>query len=128
MGFGGCFANKDLIHGEFFEFTANLLIESPEKLAGCIRFLKSMDWDECKKLSQVHTKINAKVDCIWGEADPFFPVSKAREMFQQFPKPGEFVTTKRAKLLPYAEYPNESAAFIQWFMEPNGGAHHASIV
>jgi pimeloyl-ACP methyl ester carboxylesterase len=127
MGFGGCFANKDLIHGEFFELTAKPLIESPEKLAGCIRFLESMDWDECKKLSQVHTKITAKVDCIWGEADPFFPVSKARAMFQQFANPGEFVTIKHAKLLPYAEHPNESAAFIQRFMQPTEGSHHARV-
>jgi len=101
------FANKDLIHGEFFSLTAKPLIENPEKLAGCLRFLKSMDWNECERLSQVHAQINAKVHCIWGEADPFFPVSEAREMFQQFANPGEFVTIKNAKLLPYAEYPKE---------------------
>jgi pimeloyl-ACP methyl ester carboxylesterase len=118
MDFGGCFANKDLIHGEFFSLTAKPLIENPEKLAGCLRFLKSMDWNECERLSQVHTQINAKVHCIWGEADPFFPVSEAREMFQKFANPGEFVTIKNAKLLPYAEYPKESAAFIHRFMQP----------
>lgn len=118
MGFGGCFANKDLIHGEFFSLTAKPLIENPEKLAGCLRFLKSMDWNECERLSQVHAQINAKVHCIWGEADPFFPVSEAREMFQQFANPGEFVTIKNAKLLPYAEYPKESAALIHRFMQP----------
>jgi pimeloyl-ACP methyl ester carboxylesterase len=127
MGFGGCFSQKDLIHGEFFALTAKPLIDSPEKLAGCIRFLKSMDWDECKKLSQVHTQINAKVDCIWGEADPFFPVSKARAMFHQFANQGEFVTIKHAKLLPYAEHPNESAAFIQRFMRPSGRANDACV-
>ena len=116
MGFGGCFANKDLIHGEFFALTAQTLIDDPEKLAGCLRFLKSMDWAECDKLSQVHGHIPAKVDCIWGEADPFFPVASARAMFQQFANPGEFVTLPNAKLLPYAEHPAESAALMQRFM------------
>lgn len=127
MGFGGCFANKDLIHGEFFELTAKPLTESPEKLAGCIRFLKSMDWEECKRLAQVHTHITAKVDCIWGEADPFFPVSDARSMFQQFPNRGEFVTIQHAKLLPYAEHPEACAAHVQRFMQPADGAHHARV-
>lgn len=118
MGFGGCFYDKDLIHGEFFELTARPLMESPEKLAGCIRFLKSMDWNECRKLSEVHRRITARVDCIWGEADPFFPVAKARAMFEQFAHRGEFVTFEKAKLLPYAEYPRESAEHIKRFIQP----------
>jgi pimeloyl-ACP methyl ester carboxylesterase len=127
VGFGGCFADKDLIHGEFFELTAKPLIANPEKLAGCIRFLKSMDWDECNKLSIVHAQINAKVDCIWGEADPFFPVADALSMFEQFTNKGEFVTIKHAKLLPYAEHPNESATFIRRFMQPSAMDKHACI-
>lgn len=127
MGFGGCFSNKELIHGEFFAITAKTLIESPEKLAGCIRFLKSMDWEECKNLSQVHKQINAKVDCIWGEADPFFPVSKAKDMFKQFTNQGEFITIKHAKLLPYAEHPSECVALIKRFMQSSGHANHACV-
>jgi haloalkane dehalogenase len=118
MGFGGCFHDKDLIHGEFFDLTAKPLIESTEKLDGCIRFLRAMDWEECKRLSAVHTQINAKVDCIWGEGDPFFPVEHARAMFKQFANQGEFATIKDAKLLPYAEHPTESAALIHRFMQP----------
>lgn len=100
MGFGGCFYDKDLIHGEFFELTARPLMESPEKL------------------SEVHRRITARVDCIWGEADPFFPVAKARTMFEQFAHRGEFVTFEKAKLLPYAEYPRESAEHIKRFIQP----------
>jgi pimeloyl-ACP methyl ester carboxylesterase len=116
MGFGGCFHDKDLIHGEFFSLTAKPLIENPEKLAGCIRFLKSMDWSECEKLGAVHQRITAKVDCIWGEDDPFFPVAEAQTMFEQFPNRGEFVSIKQAKLLPYAEHPEVSASYIERFV------------
>lgn len=127
MGFGGCFVDKDLIHGEFFELSAQPLLDSPEKLAGCIRFLRSMNWDECKKLSEVHTRISAKVDCIWGEADRFFPLAEARTMFEQFPNKGEFATLQKAKLLPYAEHPGASAALIQRFMQSSGSAKLASV-
>lgn len=127
LGFGGCFVDKDLIHGEFFTLAAQPLIDSPEKLAGCIRFLKSMNWDECKKLSDVHTRISAKVDCIWGEADPFFPVAEARAMFEQFPNKGEFATIQQAKLLPYAEHPEQSAALIQRFMQSCGPTNVACV-
>ncbi len=116
MGFGGCFANKKLIHGEFFQLTAQPLLDNPDKLAGCIRFLKSMDWDACSQLAKVHPHISARVDAIWGEEDSFFPVAPARVMFQQFANPGEFVSIPQAKLLPYAEHPEVCAGHMRRFL------------
>ena len=127
MGFGGCFHNKDLIHGEFFSLTAKPLLDNPERLDGCIRFLKSMDWNECNKLREVHQQIGARVDCIWGEADPFFPIAKAREMFAQFPNRGEFVSIEHAKLLPYAEHPDASAGHIMRFVQATDGRAPARL-
>lgn len=127
MGFGGCFYNRDLIHGEFFSLTVQPMLQSPEKLAGCIRFLKSMDWDECDKLQEVHKKISARVDCIWGEEDPFFPVAEAKLMFAQFPNRGEFVTVTKAKLLPYAEYPEEAAMHIMRFTKATMAQSHSGL-
>lgn len=87
---------------------------------GPMACLASGEGDECKKLSAVHARIRAKVDFIWGEADPFFPLAEARTMFEQFPNKGEFAPLQKAKLLPYAEHPEKCAAWIRHFMQPVG--------
>jgi hypothetical protein len=48
-------------------------------------------------------------------------------MFEQFPNKGEFATIQHAKLLPYAEHPEQSAALIQRFMQSCGPANVASV-
>lgn len=105
MGFGGCFMDKRLIFGDFFTRTATPLLTDREKLMGALRFLDVMDWEACGDLKNIHARIKAQVHFIWGDQDPFFPLSLAREAFKQFPHPGEFVVVKDTKLLPYYEQP-----------------------
>lgn len=113
MVFGGCFHDRRRIDDEFLALTAQPLLDDPERLAGCLRFLGAMDWDECRGLTQVHARIPARVDLIWGEQDPFFPIDAARRILGDFPNPGEFVGIAGARLLPYAEHPALVAACIR---------------
>ncbi|AKJ29036.1 alpha/beta fold hydrolase [Caldimonas brevitalea] len=105
MGFGGCFMDKRLIFGDFYDRTAAPLLKHREQLGGALRFLDVMDWEACRDLKNVHPRLKAKVHFIWGDKDPFFPLTLAKEVFKQFTYPGEFVVIHNTKLLPYYEQP-----------------------
>ncbi len=56
----------------------------------------------------MHRRIDAPVQLVWGERDPFFPVSGAREMFDTFPD-AELHVVEGAGLFAHEERPAEVA-------------------
>ena len=44
-GFGGCFADLDLIDGEFFDLFLRPLLADPKRVSGQTRYLMGIDWE-----------------------------------------------------------------------------------
>lgn len=81
---GDAFADASLLDGEFDEFFLRPLHEDAGKLNAAIRLIRSFDMGLVHGLSEAHRQIEAPVQLVWGEADPFFPVAAAREMVGEF--------------------------------------------
>lgn len=106
MGFGGLFANPELMDGEFHRHIVRPLLDSPRRLEGVLRYLRGLTWPHVDALAERHRDIAAPVLLVWGEDDRFFPVVVARPMAAQFPD-CRFVTVPRSKLLLHEERPVE---------------------
>ena len=107
MGFGGSFANRDLLDGEFHQYTVQPLLESPRRMEGMLRYLGGITWPVVDALAEDHRKIRAPVLLVWGEDDPTFPVKHARPMVDQFADCRRLVIVPKTKLLAYEEKPSE---------------------
>lgn len=82
---GDAFADPALLDGEFDEFFLRPLHESPERRQAAAAVLRSFDMRLVHDLTDVHRRIAAPVQLVWGDQDPFFPVERAREMVSSFP-------------------------------------------
>jgi pimeloyl-ACP methyl ester carboxylesterase len=108
VGFGGCFGDLQLLDGEFFETSVAPLIRDAE---GPRSILAHVDLTWTDHLNDVHSRIEAPIHLFWGEQDPFFPLSGAREMAKSFKQGGELRVIPGAKLYVHEEAPTELAAF-----------------
>jgi pimeloyl-ACP methyl ester carboxylesterase len=111
MGFGGCFSNLNLIDGEFREHFATRYVRSAAATAGMARYLTGLEWHSVDCLEKRHGELRMPVQMIWGEDDPTFPVTLARDMVSQFPD-CRFTTIPAAKLLVYEEKPDRVAEAV----------------
>jgi pimeloyl-ACP methyl ester carboxylesterase len=107
LGFGGCFANLDLLEGEFHDAFVQPLIDARERLAGQLRYLRGIDWRLVDSLATRHREIAARVSLVWGANDPIFPVARARMMVEQFARCDGLTAIAGAKLLVHEENPDE---------------------
>jgi pimeloyl-ACP methyl ester carboxylesterase len=120
LGLGPLFTDPAYIDGEFSElFLAPL--EDPHVLAGQLKLLRSIDFDESDALAEVHRRIRAPVLCIWGPEDPFFPVGKARAMLPQFAGPAILVEIPRGKLFAHEDRAEEFLAHALPFLRRSMG-------
>lgn len=105
MGFGGFFHDRARLDEGFdARFVAPLLAD-PRRIDGALRFLRGIDWDVLDALAQRHRAIRARVQLIWGEDDPTFPVQYAEELRLQFDPPCTLHRIAQARLLPHVERP-----------------------
>jgi haloalkane dehalogenase len=115
LGFGGAFADRDRLDGEFHDyFVAPLLAEASSR--GQLRLLESVDADSLAGLRTVHSQIRVPVQLIWGEDDGFFPLAKVRPMIAEFPHGAELVTIARAKVFVHEEHPHPFAEHARRFL------------
>ncbi len=120
LGLGPLFTDPAYIDGEFSElFLAPL--EDPRVLAGQLKLLRSIDFDESDALAEMHRRIRAPVLCIWGPEDPFFPVAKARTMLPQFAGPASLVEIPRGKLFAHEDRAEEFLAHALPFLRRSMG-------
>jgi pimeloyl-ACP methyl ester carboxylesterase len=105
LGFGGCFADLDLLDGEFHARVVTPLVASSRRLEGARRYLAGIDWELVDGLARRHREIAAPVLFVWGEDDPTFPIARAREMVPQLGNCRGLVTVPRARLLVHEEQP-----------------------
>jgi pimeloyl-ACP methyl ester carboxylesterase len=108
---GDAFADRSLLDGEFDEFFLQPLHRSPEHRAAAIRLLRSFDLRYVRDLAEVHRRITAPVQLVWGDKDPFFPVEWAKEMVATFPD-ARIEVIEGAGLFSHEERPAEVAAAL----------------
>jgi haloalkane dehalogenase len=116
MGFGGCFDDLALIDGEFTELFIAPLVSSPERLAGTVQFLVSMEFARLDRFAELHGQLSMPVAFVWGAADPTFPEVTARAMASQFPNVATFRSIPKGKLLVHEEQPNTVAQLVTEFL------------
>ena len=117
LGFGGCFANLDLLKDDFKQYVINPIIQSHHRMVGQNLSLRGIQWSLLDSLAQDHAKITMPVLLIWGEDDPTFPIDLAREMVSQFTDNAELKAVPNAKLLVHEEQPELVSKYIIEFMQ-----------
>ena len=106
--FGGAFADASLLNGEFDEFFLKPLHEVPARRVAAAKVLRSFDMQHIVDLPEVHRRIDAPVQLVWGDKDPFFPVAWAEDMVPTFPQ-ARLTVVKGAGLFAHEERPAEVA-------------------
>jgi len=104
-GFGGCFTDRALIDGEFFDLFIRPMLADKRRISGQTRYLMGIDWAVLDALKTDHARISAPVLLVWGEDDPVFPVEQAREMAVQLANCAGFVAIPGGKLFVHEEMP-----------------------
>lgn len=108
MVLGDAFADSSLLDGEFDEFFLKPLHEIPARRTAAIKVLRTFEARYVTELAEVHRRITAPVQMVWGDQDPFFPVKFAHEMVGTFPD-ARLHVVKGAGLFSHEERPAEVA-------------------
>lgn len=106
---GDAFADSSHLDGEFDEFFIRPIVEDHHYRDGVVAVLRSFDWRFVRELPDVHARIDAPVQLVWGDRDPFFPVERARSMVATFPD-AELSVVEGAGLFSHEEAPGAVAA------------------
>lgn len=116
LGFGGCFHDRRLIDGEFGALFVEPLLRSAHAAAGQLALARQLDWSVIDEMAATHARIAAPALLIWGAADPWFPLARARRMVEQFPGGAELVEIPDGKLFVHEERPDEWAEHARRFL------------
>lgn len=108
---GDAFADASHLDGEFDEFFLRPLHTSPARRDAAVRVLKSFDLQYVRALAELHRRITAPVQLVWGEVDPFFPVTQAQAMVSSFPN-AQLDVVPGAGLFSHEERPEAVAAAL----------------
>ena len=108
LAFGGCFTDRSLLGGEFEEFFLAPLRDNADLRWATGRLVRTFRTRFVYELGALHQKIDAPVQLVWGENDPFFPLAWAREMVSTFSN-AQLHVVSGAKLFVHEERPEEVA-------------------
>lgn len=117
IAFGGCFQNRDVIDGEFFDQFIQPLISSRRRLSGALEFLRQMKFRRLDEFRRLHAKLTMPVAFFWGAADPTFPEPTARAMLSQFPNVAKFTSVPHRKVFYHEEQPETLAKLLMGFLK-----------
>ena len=112
LAFGGSFADRSLLRGDFHQRTIEPLMKNP---APALRVLHSADLSVVNRLEQIHRAISQPVICIWGEQDQYFPVARAKTMVENWPS-ASLTVLSPAGLLVHEEQPAQSLDEMRRFL------------
>jgi pimeloyl-ACP methyl ester carboxylesterase len=116
LGFGGCFTDPAYVEGDFRSLFVDPLVSDAKVADGHMRLVRSLDWADVDALVDVHARIRAKVQLVWGAEDPFFPLPVAEKMAPQFAGGAELRVIPRAKLFAHEDHPDAFAAHVAPFL------------
>ncbi len=105
---GDAFADRSLLDGEFDEFFLAPWHASSERQAAAAKVLRSFHPRYVHELGALHRRIDVPVQLVWGDRDPFFPLSWAEEMVDTFPD-ARLAVINGAGLFCHEERPAEVA-------------------
>jgi haloalkane dehalogenase len=116
LGFGGCFSDLAALDGEFHELFVAPLFASRRAADGQMQLLRTVKPSHLAGLEDVHRRIAAPVQLVWGDRDPFFPLEKARAMLDQLGGPARLDVIPGAKLFAHEDHPDAFAAHARPFL------------
>jgi pimeloyl-ACP methyl ester carboxylesterase len=105
---GDAFVDPARLDGAFDELFLQPLFRDPRHLGAAIRILRSFDMGLVHGLAALHREIQAPVQMVWGDRDPFFPLPQAREMAASFPR-AKLHVVEGGGLFVHEERPEEVA-------------------
>jgi haloalkane dehalogenase len=114
--FGNCFEEPRYADGEFAALFIDPMVRSRELAATQMKFVRSIDKSQVAGLAAVHRRIRAPVQLIWGSADPFFPVARARAMVGQFTGGATLDEIAGAKLFVHEDHATDFVAHARPFL------------
>lgn len=118
FGFRGCFTDPAYVDGEFKTLFIDPLVAAPGAADGHLALLKAVDFSFVDTLVDVHARIAAPVQLVWGTRDPFFPIALARRMVREFTSGGaELVEIAGARLFPQEDHPEAFVAAVLPFLQ-----------
>jgi pimeloyl-ACP methyl ester carboxylesterase len=120
--FGGCFFDRDLIFGEFYDTHIAPVLADKRRIQGLTHYLLGIDFDLLDGLAERHREITAPVLLLWGEDDQVFPVQEARPMADQLADCRGFVTVPRTRLFVQEERPEEVVRIASEFFADDARA------
>ncbi|MEM9200819.1 MAG: alpha/beta hydrolase [Actinomycetota bacterium] len=106
---GDVFHDRDLLAGEFDEFYLSPLASSAERQWAAGHFFRTFDMAMFSGLAECHRKMTGPVAMVWGEKDPFFPVSSARAVLDDFAGGATLEVIPDGKLFVHEEFPEPTA-------------------
>lgn len=117
LGLGTAFADRSLLDGAFYEHAIAPILRSREAAAGQMALLDGFDPSDFDGLVEAHAAINAPVQLIWGDADPWFPLEEARGMLPQFSGGAELQILPGGKVFAHEEFAAEFVGHALPFLE-----------
>jgi haloalkane dehalogenase len=120
--YGGCFADLDFLDGEFHELQVAPILDSPARWAKQIAILRTIDGHVDELLRAAQARIAAPMLFVWGDADPIFPLAKARAMVAALEGRAQIAVIADAKLFAHEERPAAFAAHAAPFLVERSGA------
>lgn len=115
LGIGGCYADVDAFDAEFVDVVVDSFAD-PAQVAGHLALARTVDASFTRELGDVHARIRCPTLCVWGTADPFFPLAGAKAMLAGFAGGASLVEVPGGKLFVHEDHAVEFAAAARPFL------------
>ena len=116
LGFGGIFWDKQRIEGDFSEQSIRYFFDDAQRLEGMRQYLLGLKFNLIDTLDEVHARIKAPTQFIWGKNDKTFDVALGRKMAERMPSCDSFVEIEQCCFVPQEERPEEVAEHALRFL------------
>jgi haloalkane dehalogenase len=103
------------LEAELGELFVDPLIRFPGKLDAALTLLRNAKVTDFDALAEAHGQIEVPVRLVWGDRDPWFPLSAARGMLDTFNGPVSLRVVEKASLLVHEEAPEIFCAEVESF-------------
>ena len=120
FGLGDCFSDHSLLDGDFFDACIAPLTENAD---GAQLTFTHLDLRTTSNFERIHAALTCPCLLIWGEDDPFFPLTRARQMLGELPKGSELEVIANAKLFVHEEHPAQVVRLAEAFLGRHRAAH-----